>query len=200
MRFRNILVRPLDDRAFWYEPGSEPLGTASRQAQVKIRHESTPGYTWNSWRLRPGCGFLVQSGAPLDTTENRGQTPLHLAARSGDPELIRRLAAQGLDVNARDDFGDTPLADIAGAGNSEVIATLIELGADVNTRGMNQLTPLHRAVSNNYEPVIRMLVAAGADPMIPDRTGETPLDVAQRKHLAIGKLLEDAAAEARHAE
>ncbi len=146
------------------------------------------------------CEFLIQSGAPLDTTENRGQTPLHLAARSGHPELIRRLAAQGLDVNARDDFGDTPLADIAGGGNSEVIATLIALGADVNTRGMNQLTPLHRAVSNNYEPVIRMLVAAGADPMIPDRTGETPLAAAQRKHLAIGKLLEEAAAGARHVE
>lgn len=65
---------------------------------------------------------------------------------------------------------------------------------------MNQLTPLHRAVSNNYEAVTRMLVAAGADPMIPDRTGETPLAVAQRKHLAIGKLLEDAAAGARHGE
>jgi hypothetical protein len=45
--------------------------------------------------------FLIEAGAPLDELEGPGMTPLHTAARGGDPDLIRLLVARGLDVNAR---------------------------------------------------------------------------------------------------
>jgi ankyrin repeat protein len=136
--------------------------------------------------------FLIESGATLDTVEHLGRTPLHLAARGGDPELIRLLVARGLDVNARDDHQDTPLCDIAWLDKPEAVAALIEAGADVNARGINKWTPLHHAVYHHRVDIVRLLLAAGADPTVPEKDGVTPLDLARKENSEILNMLEQA--------
>jgi ankyrin repeat protein len=136
--------------------------------------------------------FLIERRAPLDTLEYLGQTLLHRAARGGDPELIRLLVARGLDVNARDAYQDTPLRDMMGKGKPEAVEALIEAGANVNAVGMNGYTPLLTAVYYNHVSIVEMLLEAGADPTIPNRDGETALDLARKKHPELLKLLEKA--------
>lgn len=125
--------------------------------------------------------YLIQQGAPLDTTERLGATHLHSAARGGDPELIRLLAARGLDVNARDDYGDTPLTDSVWNTTPEAIEALIQLGADVNAQGMNKRTALFSAAQSGRAEVVSMLLAAGADPTIENVFGKTAIDAVQEK-------------------
>ncbi len=54
---------------------------------------------------------LLQAGAKLDVTDARGNTPLHIAARSGevDHELVELLLERGLDPAATNRKGETPL-------------------------------------------------------------------------------------------
>ena len=57
---------------------------------------------------------------------------LHLAAHSGDAEAIRKLAADGTDLEARDAAGRTPLHVAAFASHEDAVRALAKAGADLN--------------------------------------------------------------------
>ncbi len=125
--------------------------------------------------------FLIDQGAPLDTTEGEGATLLHRATRGGDPRLIRLLAARGLDVNARDDHGETPLLKNVLCSTFEAIDTLIEMGVDLDACGINEETALHRAATHNRTEVVQKLLVAGADLAITDGNGRTVLEAVREQ-------------------
>lgn len=74
---------------------------------------------------------LLKRGARVDVTNQRGHTPLHLAAtsRTDDNRILESLIARGADVNALDNKGMTPLDYAERAGNTDKAAFLIEKGA-----------------------------------------------------------------------
>ena len=160
--------------------------------------------------------FLIDSGAPLDTLEEHGLTPMFMAARGGTPEFVRLLAARGLDVNARDDWNDTPLTDSILRTNVETVKALLEVGADVNARAARGRTALSTillywhvdATARSEErrgrtalsakllygrheqlEIIRLLIAAGADPTIADNEGHSALDIARDYPPEVQELL-----------
>lgn len=45
--------------------------------------------------------YLIQHGATPDVPTIRGETPLHLAARANQADIIRILLRNGADVNAK---------------------------------------------------------------------------------------------------
>ena len=80
---------------------------------------------------------------PLLATAAAAQTPpsmsqissysgLHLAAHEGNVGVIRKLAADGADLDARDGSGRTPAHIAAFASNSSALRALAEAGADMN--------------------------------------------------------------------
>ena len=57
-------------------------------------------------------------------------TPLHLAARRGEQEVLRHLLDYGADIDAQDVHGDTALSWARLAGHQKVVDLLLERGAD----------------------------------------------------------------------
>ena len=68
-------------------------------------------------------------------------TPLHWAAFKNEVEEVKRLIANGADVNAKAEDGITPLHCAAEENAAEVAKVLIEFGAAVNAKNNDGYTP-----------------------------------------------------------
>lgn len=125
---------------------------------------------------------------PVTTSDDRGFTPLHLAAERDHLATVMLLLDRGADINARGNGGRTPLHLAARFATAATVELLIDDGhAHVNACTKNGRTPLHYAASaaedgdQERREVIRLLRDWGADPTIEDSKGETPRDVAQKR-------------------
>ncbi|XP_063228401.1 transient receptor potential channel pyrexia-like isoform X2 [Bacillus rossius redtenbacheri] len=144
----------------------------------------------------------ASAGCQLALPECWGRTPLHLAARAGDPPCVRLLLGAGADPQARDEQGFTPLLLAGGrvapddpaavSRFEEVVSALLAAGADPNARASKGGgTALHAAAALRSEAAARRLLAAGARASGPPGA-ETPLHVAAASgSLAVAKVLVD---------
>jgi len=128
----------------------------------------------------------------LNTT---GATPFLLAARSGDAELMRTLAALGADPLLPNADNATPLIVAAGLGTRspgedagtesevlEAVKVALELGNDINAVDNNGETAMHGAAYKNLPAVVEFLAAKGAKIEVwnrPNKHGWTPLTIAE---------------------
>ncbi|CAH1118962.1 unnamed protein product [Phaedon cochleariae] len=118
------------------------------------------------------------SNSRLRDRNERGETPLHLAAIKGDVEQVCKLLAHRADPNVADFAGWTPLHEACNHGWYEVAYRLVQAGANVNARGLDNDTPLHDAAINGHLQLIKLLVEHGADIHAKNSKGKAPLDVA----------------------
>lgn len=104
----------------------------------------------------------------LKETDDRGWTPLHVAARKGDRKEVKRLLDEGMDVNmpalGPKSQGETPLHLAAQGGHLKVMDELLERGAniDARTKGACGWTPLHSAAKQRNKGAVRFLIENGA--------------------------------------
>jgi len=118
------------------------------------------------------------------------------AAQKGDLAAVKRLIAQGADVNIPQGDGMTALHWAAQHGDADMAAALLKAHANVKaTTRIGNYTPLHVASRDASGPVVRELVAAGADVKAPTSTGATPLHLAAAggSAMAVDALLEKGA-------
>ena len=141
--------------------------------------------------------YLLDRGADIDQKTSRGETALQCALRSrhrneqliqllkergratlslpaaaeaGDLAAIRRLVADGSDVNALSEEGLPPLTLAAQAGQVEACRLLLELGADPARKTRKGSTPLDYLLStgkleavpvHGYELILSMCLRSG---------------------------------------
>src|SRR5579871_2890119 len=108
-------------------------------AKADLNAAQGDGMTALDWAASRGdleiARMLVGAGASVKVvTRISQQTPLFLAAKSGNAKMIEALVAAGSDVNTRDAKNTTPLMLAAAAGNAEAVALLLDHGAEVNAR------------------------------------------------------------------
>lgn len=109
-----------------------------------------------------------------------------------EAEAVRKLLAEGADVNMQFRNRSTPLIVAARAGAHAVIPVLLEAGALVNARCAWGRTAFHwlclHGIGSHYHAEshtesARALLEAGADAFLADDLDETPLILAIRRNL-----------------
>ena len=81
---------------------------------------------------------IFKQNAENDTVD----TSLHLAARGGHRDTVKRLLSKGASTEAMNIDNETPLHCAVRSGSIEL---LLEKGALIEARGRNNTTPLHLA-------------------------------------------------------
>jgi ankyrin repeat protein len=150
---------------------------------------------------------LVAKGADLDARVTRrpsmgvttlnpiGATPLLLAARTADAELMRLLVSLGADPRATNEDGSTVLMVAAGLGTNapgedpgtepevlEAVKAALEFGLDINAVDKNGETAMHGAAYKHVPSVVRFLAQQGARTDVwnqPNKRGWTPLTIVE---------------------
>ncbi|KAI1819301.1 hypothetical protein F4861DRAFT_149909 [Xylaria intraflava] len=142
--------------------------------------------------------FLLENGANVAATNNRGRTALHLSAESNDQEhrddMVKLLLDHGADPRATSDGGWTPLHNAAQNGYLSVANLLLETNANVNAELSNGMTPLHWAAFNGFEDFVRLLLSRpDVKIAVKDSFDRTPmLCAAEKYHADIVRLLSPA--------
>ncbi|XP_063741928.1 ankyrin repeat domain-containing protein 12 isoform X2 [Eleginops maclovinus] len=119
----------------------------------------------------------------VNKRNERGETPLHMAAIRGDAKQVKELISLGADVNVKDFAGWTPLHEACNLGYYDVAKVLISAGAEVNTQGLDDDTPLHDASSSGHTDIVKLLLRHGGNAFQANKRGERPVDVADSQEL-----------------
>jgi ankyrin repeat protein len=141
-----------------------------------------------------GVRELLKAGASPNARDYWGDSPLLVAVRFDDPELVQILLDAGAYVDVRG-RGYTPLGLAARNNNIEVLRLLLRAGADPDRKSDDGDFPIHAAVRSGHVNVVEALLKAGVDLMRFDREGLSPLALAATYgNERIAKLLLDAGA------
>ncbi|CAH0051280.1 unnamed protein product [Clonostachys solani] len=130
--------------------------------------------------LRQLLQLCVVANRDSDRKDDRGRTPLSLAAARGHKRVVQILLLRvDVDVNTTDKEGRTPLSWVAAAGHEEVMELLLaHPGIDINLSDKLKRTPLMWATTKNNEPVALRLIQETADVSASDHDGITALHLA----------------------
>ena len=134
--------------------------------------------------------FLENSTLDPDATMNSdGDTRLHIAARAGDADEVKRWLDAGANPDSENNNGFRPLhvaSDTLHDPKVDAARALLEGGADPNApSGLNggagalQETPLHYAAKFSHFELVRLYLDAGADPLLGRYGGMNALDMAR---------------------
>lgn len=125
--------------------------------------------------------------------EQKPAKTLHQAAEDGDLAEVKRLIAEGADVNLKDEDGGTALRIAAVYDHTDIVELLIDKGANVNAPNRDGLNPLNDAVFKNNKEMVSLLISKGADVnFMHYRDNQTPLFWAvETRGVEIIKLLVD---------
>jgi ankyrin repeat protein len=126
------------------------------------------------------AALMVAAGFSFVSVQVSGQASLLDAVKAGDRPGVRRLIAQGADVNAAAPDGTTALHWAVDRDDEELAAVLAAAGARAKSVNRYGVTPLHVAAANGNAALIGRLLTAGADVAAVQPGGETPLMNAAR--------------------
>ena len=126
--------------------------------------------------------ILKEGDFDIDAKSKAGISPLHIAVKNRNLEIVRILVRNEANIDIQDGNGLTPLHYAVGQRRYEIVKYLIFHGADVNVKNAYGITPLHQAAFSGDMKTVEFLINAGADIFSISKNGMKPLDIARAKN------------------
>ncbi len=126
--------------------------------------------------------LLSDGYSPNQTDENGGTTGMHIAASTGNLQIMAILYKAGADINQKDVVGGTPLDYAAEHDHLEAVKLLVEMKARVNDQNKNGMTALMFAAKTGDIELVRLVLGAGANANLSDFTGRDAVGWALDSH------------------
>lgn len=120
--------------------------------------------------------LLIQSGANINISNNRGVTPLIQVSDYKNQDFASMLIENGADINAQNSSGCTALWYAAQKGLISTVHNLLEHDADPNIANNSGNTPVGISASRGFLRTTELLLDYGADPNIHNNDAYLPLD------------------------
>ncbi|KAF5938811.1 hypothetical protein HYC85_023070 [Camellia sinensis] len=119
----------------------------------------------------------------INSRDKHSRTPLHLAAWSGQAQVVSYLCKNKADVGAAamDDMGAIHFA--SQKGHLEVVRILVSCGISVKASNRKGMTALHYAVQGSHLELAKYLVKKGSSLSAKTKAGKTPLDLANSEEV-----------------
>jgi ankyrin repeat protein len=126
---------------------------------------------------------LFLNGADPNITDNKGVTPLHVAAKEGFIDIAEVLLQyENADINVVDLDLMTPLHYAARHNKLEMMKFLLRKGADIQSQDRDSHTPLLKSVVYGNLPITDLLIKEGANPDDVDREGKSMVFIAAQEN------------------
>jgi ankyrin repeat protein len=123
--------------------------------------------------------LVTKHPALVVATDQRGSSPLILAAYYDREAVVDFLLNKGAEVDSQDASGNTALMGVCFKGYLPMAKILIGRGANVNHRNAMGATCLIYAVNFNKPEMAKLLLEYGSDITIKDAKGNSALDHAR---------------------
>merc|ERR1719353_2741922 len=98
-----------------------------------------------------GVNALLDSDAPIHSTDENGITSLHIAGMRGFKSIVERLLVCKADTARFDKDGYTVLRYAAAEGHVAVVSALLVANADIDLASSNGITPLMDAARYKHD-------------------------------------------------
>ncbi|KID66128.1 Ankyrin repeat-containing domain protein, partial [Metarhizium brunneum ARSEF 3297] len=132
---------------------------------------------------------LLEHGARVDTVY-KGETPLLLAVKQGDRNVVDRLLEHKADIKARTALGSCILSEAIFRNDSDMALHLLRKNVSIDQVNSVDWTPLTVAVMQRDMELVKALLLRETQANTLDGQGTTPLTMAVRgNQLAIVKCL-----------
>ena len=126
---------------------------------------------------------LLLRGDSRTTTDDEGNTAIHVAVIGGKMEIVKSLLAAKLDVGVRNNKGETALHQAASLGFESLVKLLLTVPQDIEEVDKNERSALHLAVAGGFANTVDLLLLNNADSMKRDYDGNTALHLATMRKL-----------------
>ena len=128
---------------------------------------------------RKAVSEAIKEGADVNE-EVGGDTPLLLAAKTGQSSSAQALIEAGADIKARDNTGNGVLHYAAHSGMTGICGLLVDRGIAIDDKGAAGATPLQLAVQGARLETAKYLVRRGASLEQKNDAGASALDLVER--------------------
>jgi len=167
------------------EPRS-PLGAAAQSGNLEMANLLYAAGAKVTYKGEI-CKLLIEHGADVNGKVKGDGTPLLVAAKYGNVEVVSILLENGAEVDLAIDNDGNPLIMAAANNKLEVAKLLVAKGADVNFVIIGDESPLINAARFGHLGIVKFLVASGADVNLSARESyslnaevRTPLSMARK--------------------
>lgn len=151
-------------------------------ANLQDREEKTPLHIATERGHYRVVDLLIEKfKVPVLNRTRDGNTLMHIASKSGPPEMALIFLRKGVPLHMPNKKGAKAIHMAAMAGHADVVKSIIQKGEDVDCKTNDGHTALHLAVESGQADIVEALLGYGASVTVnTEHSGETPLHIAAR--------------------